>query len=258
MDPGIAEGRTIYQASAQTGSVRGVEPTRYAVGAIAVDWRRMRSTASAANAGPPHPTGHLVGCPECDLLLRVDLPGPGETARCPRCRFALASGVAEPFVFPLAYSLTALILMVVSLTFPFLAVTEAGLENSMTLAKAMTSLADFGANGVAVVVAAFVLFVPATMMAAVVMLTILLLRRRPTRLLVPLARSVFHLDAWCMADVFAIGVIVSLVKLSTMADVVLGIAFWAYLAFAVCFLLTVTSLDRLTVWTTIDALGDPA
>lgn len=210
------------------------------------------SAAHATDA--PSAAENLLGCPECDLLVRVSVPPPGQSARCPRCGFVLASGIRDGFARPLAYAATALMLMVVALSFPFLAVNAAGIENAMTLATAVASLTRFDALGMAVLFMLFVLVAPGMMMAATVALTGLLLAGRPSPLLVPLARSLFHLDAWCMADVFAIGVIVSLVKLSTMADVLLGTAFWAYLGFAVCFLLTVTSLDRLTVWSAIDAL----
>ncbi|MEQ8861435.1 MAG: paraquat-inducible protein A [Pseudomonadales bacterium] len=202
---------------------------------------------------PPAPARQLIGCPECDLLLHLDAPAPGHVARCPRCAFVLATGVHDGFLRPMAYASAALVLMLLALGFPFLAVTAAGLENHMNLFEAMTSLSRFGANAVAVLVMAFVVFVPGLMMAAVLVLTLLLYNGRGGRVLVPLARALFRLDAWCMADVFAIGVIVSLVKLSTMADVVLGTAFWAYLGFSVCFLLTVTTLDRVSVWSAVDA-----
>lgn len=213
-------------------------------------------TIAGAGTASTEPQPLLVGCPECDLLVRLTPPAAGDTARCPRCRYALSSGVRDGFVRPLAYALAALLLMVIALAFPFLAVNAAGLENAMTLITAVTSLTRFGADGIAVLFTAFVVLVPGLMMLAAATLTILLIARRPSRALVPLARSLFHMDAWCMADVFAIGVIVSLVKLATMADVLLGAAFWAYLGFAVCFLLTVTSLDRLSVWTAIDALRE--
>lgn len=216
------------------------------------------TTASASTDDPPaRGASQVIGCPQCDLLVRVSLPAPGETARCPRCVFSLSSGVRDGFIRPLAYASSALMLMVIALVFPFLAVDAAGLENAMTLSTAVASLVRFDANGIAVLFALFVLLVPGTMMFATAVLTTLLLGRVSSPLLVPLARLLFHLDAWSMADVFAIGVIVSLVKLSTMADVLLGTAFWAYLGFAVCFLLAVTSLDRLTVWAAIDRLRSP-
>jgi paraquat-inducible protein A len=209
-----------------------------------------------ALSGPADATlpAQLVGCPECDLLVRVTPPAAGDTARCPRCRYALSSGVRDGFVRPLAYALAALVLLVIALTFPFLAVEAGGIGNAMTLATAITSLNRFDAEGVAIVFTAFVLFTPGVMMLVTAVLATLLLAERQSPLLVPLARSLFHLDAWAMADVFAIGVIVSLVKLATMADVLLGTAFWAFLGFALCFLLTVTSLDRVTVWAAIDRL----
>ena len=61
-------------------------------------------------------------------------------------------------------------------------------------------------------------------------------------------------------EVFAIGVIVSLVKLAAMARVELGLSFWAYLAFSGLFLLAFSSMDRLTVWSSIERIrgGVPA
>jgi len=215
------------------------------------------ATSTSESAVTSAGAGRLTGCPECDLLVRLTRPAPGETAACPRCNFTLASGVPGRFRRPLAFAVTALILMVISATFPFLSINAAGLESSMTLATAATSLTRFGADAVAVLVLAFVVLVPGLLMVAVTALTALLQAGRPNRALVPLARSLFHLDAWSMADVFAIGVIVSLVKLSSMADVSLGPGFWAYLGFAACALISATSLDRITVWDTIDELSRP-
>lgn len=198
----------------------------------------------------------LAGCPECDLLLRLRPPLPGMTARCPRCGCVLASGVRDGFVRPLAFACAALILMVIALNFPFLAINAVGRQNAMSLTEAVSSLWQFGADGVAVLVMAFVLLIPGMLMAGVATLMLALLAGRPFAGLVPLARGLFRLEAWSMADVFAIGVIVSLVKISSLADVVIGTAFWAYLGFAVCFLAAITSLDRVTVWRAIDALQD--
>lgn len=209
-----------------------------------------------ADSDHDHSDTDLAGCPECDLLLRLRPPPPGTTARCPRCDCVLATGVQDGFVRPLAFACAALIFMAVALNFPFLAINAVGQQNAMSLPEAISSLQEFGADGVAILVMAFVLLIPSVLMAGVVTLMLALLGRRPFAGLVPLARGLFRLDAWSMADVFAIGVIVSLVKISSLADVVLGTAFWAYLGFAVCFLAAITSLDRVTVWRAIDTLRE--
>ena len=71
--------------------------------------------------------------------------------------------------------------------------------------------------------------------------------------LVPAGRFLFLLGPWSMVEVFVIGVLVSLVKIGAMASVVLGISFWAYVGFAVCFTASLSSLDRFEMWREIEA-----
>jgi paraquat-inducible protein A len=68
-------------------------------------------------------------------------------------------------------------------------------------------------------------------------------------------RLVFTLEPWSMAEVFVIGAIVSLVKIAAMAGVVLGLSFWAYIAFCVCFTAALSSLDRAYVWDAIERVS---
>ena len=76
--------------------------------------------------------------------------------------------------------------------------------------------------------------------------------------LVPVAKGIFLGQGWAMVEVFIIGVIVSLVKIASMATVVLGISFWAYAAFTICFTLALASLDRYQCWERIEQLGATA
>ena len=78
-------------------------------------------------------------------------------------------------------------------------------------------------------------------------------RSRPW--LVPVAKVIFLSQNWAMVEVFIIGVIVSLVKIAAMATVHIGISFWAYAAFSICFMLAITSLDRVQCWNDIEELG---
>jgi paraquat-inducible protein A len=40
-----------------------------------------------------------------------------------------------------------------------------------------------------------------------------------------------------------------------MATVIMGISFWAYTVFAICFLATLTNLDRVQLWERIEELA---
>jgi paraquat-inducible protein A len=91
------------------------------------------------------------------------------------------------------------------------------------------------------------------MLGTLVALLVAIRRGRSAPWLVPAGRLLFLLDPWSMVEVFVIGVLVSLVKISAMASVVLGLSFWAYVGFAICFIASLSSLDRLEMWREIEA-----
>ena len=195
-----------------------------------------------------------IGCPECDLLIAQPTLTPGQRAACPRCGFVLSVCYAEPFNRALAFAVSGLMFLLVAISFPFLTINAAGVESSMTLIQTVSYLADYGANSVAVLIFAIVILIPAVMLVATVLLTITMSGGRFPDWMLPCMRWLFHINAWAMVEVFSIAVIVSLVKIAAMARVDLGLSFWAFLAFTAFFLLAFSSMDRLTVWSTVDRL----
>ena len=154
----------------------------------------------------------------------------------------------------LAYAVAAIILLLLANSFSFLAFSASGLESVMTLRQAPGSLWRYGMPELAIIVAAFIIYIPALLLMLIVSISIPLLFGLRVPWLRFAARSVFTLQNWAMVEVFIIGVIVSLVKIAAMATVVLGISFWAYVAFSICFTLTLVTLDRYQCWEMIEAL----
>ena len=203
-----------------------------------------------------HPlTEHTVGCPECDLLCEVEPLQPGERAVCARCGCVLSVCFEDPYARAWSYSVAALIVLVIAFSFPFLSISAAGVTNSMTLVQTVLYLAQYGADLIAFLLSVFVILVPLLMLLFMVVLATALRAGTFHPLLLAPTRWLFHLNAWSMVEVFAIGVIVSLVKLAAMAKVTLGPSFWAYLAFTVLFLLAFSAMDRLSVWRDIERLA---
>ena len=97
-----------------------------------------------------------------------------------------------------------------------------------------------------------IIAVPALMLATVIALLVPLRQGRARPWLVPAGRFLFAMNPWSMVEVFVVGVLVSLVKIGAMATVVLGISFWSYVAFALCFIATFTNLDRMAMWQAIE------
>ena len=195
-----------------------------------------------------------TGCIECDLVLEIPALEPGEKASCPRCGHLISACRPDAIARPLALAIAALVLLALANSFPFMALEAQGLEKVMTLPRTAVELREEGYTSLAVLVIGVIVVVPAAILAIVVALCVPLLRGRPAAWLVPGGRLIFLLGPWSMAEVFLIGVIVSLVKIVKLAHVELGLAFWAYASFVVLFTATLASLDRLTLWRAIERL----
>ena len=193
-----------------------------------------------------------VGCIQCDLAVAVDQLAPGERADCPRCGHFLTSCVADGFARSLALAVSSLLLLGMSNAFPFLSLQASGLEKVMTLPRTAIELHHDGYTLLAVLVIALIIVIPAIMLATVIALVVPLMRGRAAAWLVPGGRLLYFLGPWSMVEVFAIGVIVSLVKIIHLAHVEIGLAFWAYVTFGFCFTATMASIDRLTLWRAIE------
>jgi paraquat-inducible protein A len=154
----------------------------------------------------------------------------------------------------LAYAIAAIVFLVLAASFPFLSFSASGLESVMTLRAAPGSLWRYGMPELAVMVAVFIIYLPALLLLLLVSISVPLLFGLRVPWLRFATRSVFTLQNWAMVEVFIIGVIVSLVKIAAMATVVLGISFWAYAAFSICFTLALVTLDRYQCWEMIEAL----
>jgi paraquat-inducible protein A len=195
-----------------------------------------------------------IACHSCDLLIDVGALKEGESASCPRCGCFLTRYRADAYNRVLAFASAGLIFLVLANSYPFLSFSSTGLESIMTLRQTPGALWDNGMPEVAVLVAAFIIFIPAAVLLMMVILSIPLGQGRYRPWMPTVAKGVFLAQNWSMVEVFIIGVIVSLVKIAAMATVVIGLSFWAYAAFAICFTVAVASLDRYQCWERIEAL----
>lgn len=206
-----------------------------------------------------HPARHAlapgrVACPGCDLLLEIDSLSDGSRANCPRCNHTLTRNVHDSYNKALAYSVSGLIFMVLACSYPFLSFAVGGFESKMTLINTPGALWGYGMRAISMLVGVFIILLPTVMLLMTGAVASALLTQRTYPWLVPFARFIFHWQSWAMAEVFIIGVIVSLVKLAMLATVVLGVSFWSYAAFTLCLILALSTLDRYRCWEDIEAL----
>lgn len=192
----------------------------------------------------------LVACPGCDLLHHRRSIQLGEYARCVRCNDIIQT--CKPFTIDrtLAGTLAALVLFVLSLCTPFLALSRAGIESHITVLDAVHALWNSQMRWLGLLTLALIVLLP---LARLLMMGWVLARLRFGRKVRKTMRTAFRwslrLEPWAMADIFIVGVVVSLVKVSSLANLSVGIAFWALLALVGVSILTSYTLCRDTIWT---------
>lgn len=196
-----------------------------------------------------------IACHDCDLLVTLGVLQDGDSASCPRCGGFLTQYRSNAYSRVLAFAISALILLLLANSFSFLSFAAGGAESQITLRETPTALWNQGMPFVGLLVGAFIIAIPAVVLLMLVTLSTALHIGYNHRWLPRLAKWLVHLQHWSMAEVFIIGVIVALVKLSSMATVVVGISFWAYAGFTICFLLAVTSLDKYQCWERVDQVA---
>lgn len=197
-------------------------------------------------------TPECTACLHCDLPIEVGEIRADERAVCPRCGTRITASRPDGLRRSLAFALAAVVLLAIANAFPFLAFKASGLESVMTLPSTAVALYRDGYAPLAVVVLGLIVGIPAVVLGIIVSLTAPLLGGRRAPWLVPAGRLLSFLTTWSMVDVFVIGVIVSLVKIGQMATVVLGVSFWAYVGFGLCFVAALSNLDRLEMWREIE------
>lgn len=197
----------------------------------------------------------LVACPSCDQLYDVGGMRHGEKASCSRCGNFLTRVRDDGFLRLQSFAIAGLVCLMIASAFPFMSFKSSGLESIMTLPQTAQQLYDQGRPDLALLVAGFIIFIPAAVLVLLLALSTCMIRQTFYGWMVPVTRLVFHMQNWAMVEVFFIGVLVSLVKIGHMATVVIGISFWGYGAFALCFIACVANLDRLQYWNELERLA---
>jgi paraquat-inducible protein A len=195
-----------------------------------------------------------MACPSCDQLYDMSGLEHREKARCGTCNHLLATYRKHANAHVVAFSISGLIFFVLACHYPFMSFKSSGMESVMTLPQVITQIKGEGMWNLAMLVAGFILIIPALVMVLTAALGVSLLAGWRNYWAKDVAKLIFHLQRWSMVEVFFIGVLVSFFKIAHMATVGIGVAFWSYAAFAIFFTLTLSNLDTFYTWKRLEEL----
>jgi len=170
----------------------------------------------------------LIACEGCDALYRKVQLRRGEIAHCPRCGTELERDAGRQRERILPLTVASLIMFVIANSFPIVEIELQGLSSRTTLFGAVLSLTAEGMSLVALLVLATTILFPLLQLLFLSYLLVSLAKRRRPPGFSWLVRAMQSLRPWGMVEVFLLGVLVAVVKLSNMATVIPGVALWAF------------------------------
>lgn len=195
--------------------------------------------------------GSTIACHECDLLVTLPNLQSAKTVSCPRCgyvitrfhKFALARGFS--------YALAGVTFCLMANIYPFLTLSTAFNENTISLIGSISILIEIDEYAFAFIFFSMILLFPLTILVLLLYMLSAIYLSKPFPYLIQTYKTIFRIKEWAMAEVFLIGTLVSLVKVISIAQVELEIGFWSYILFAIFLSMAINSIDKLQSWRTV-------
>tara|TARA_R110000803_G_scaffold44343_7_gene93898 strand:- start:12576 stop:13754 length:1179 start_codon:yes stop_codon:yes gene_type:complete len=185
-----------------------------------------------------------IQCHECALTVKLPDLLENQKAQCPRCGYILSTIHRNANERIIAFAITALIFLLASLPFNFLSFSSNGLENHFAVTSSFLVLIDNNYHLLALIELLTIFAIPSVVLLSVIYLLIPLNKGLYPKYGRRVLDIVFKLLPWSMVEIFLIGALVSLIKIISMADIELGLSFYAFILFTLSMTLVVLHIDK--------------
>jgi paraquat-inducible protein A len=190
----------------------------------------------------------LIACHECDLLQREVVLEPGRVARCGRCGAQLYRSAHKNVDHTLAFILAAAMLLIVANAFPIVSLSIQGKQNATSLYSAVHDLWQQEMQPIAALVFLTTFLIPAVEITVMIYLLLALKLGRVPAGFTVIMRILQSVNPWGMVEVFILGILVALVKLTHYGSVVPGLALWSFGILTLLLAGAASSFDVRDVW----------
>jgi paraquat-inducible protein A len=198
---------------------------------------------------------NLIACHECDTLFRKPPLVGRAVARCPRCGATLYRGISSKLDGISAMTLAALITFLIAQAFPIVELDANGITSQTTLFGALIALWGEDMQIVAIMVFCSTILFPLTELVALLYVLIPLRAGYVPTGFNRVLRAIQFVRPWGMIEVFMLGVLITIVKMVSLARVIPDAALFAFGALTLMFAVVVT-FDPRILWDLADQIGD--
>jgi paraquat-inducible protein A len=190
----------------------------------------------------------IAACHECDLIHRLGTVPAGKMAKCSRCGAVLVHAKSNNDERTLALAVTGLILFVIANVFPFLSFSLEGQVRQTTLLSGVMGLYDQDLWAVSGLVLLTTFLVPLAQIMGLLYIFIPLNFGKPAVYSPAVFRMIEKLRPWSMLEIFMLGTLVSIVKLSDSATIITGVSLYALLILIFVLTAVMTGIDSHHFW----------
>lgn len=204
-----------------------------------------------------HTHAQPIVCHDCDLLQREIPLKRGCAASCSRCGAVLYRNATDSIDRTLAFTMSAAVVFVIANVYPIFSIEAQGGRSSITLAGAARFLWGQQMQPISAVVFLTAILIPALELITMIYLLLPIKLGRIPAGYTFLLRMLRILEPWGMVEVLMLGVLVSLVKLTSSFKVIPGIALWSFGILTFLLAAASSSFSLRDVWARLDHKSDP-
>lgn len=192
---------------------------------------------------PHKPHTELIACPSCDALYqRPKQLTYRDKLICRECGTQLIDGHAD-FRQAFIFALTAIILFIIANSFPFITLSMQGEITTISVFSSVKALFDNALPLLGIMVMLFIMILPLYYLSAILWVIISFRFHFMHHLTRRFLHWLHYISPWNMLEVYLLGVIVTLVKIMTMANVKFDSGFWAFVVLIFCSILVDSRFD---------------
>lgn len=193
-------------------------------------------------------TNLQTACPNCDLIIDIPRIVAKQMAVCPHCHSKLCAANVNYDSRIVALSLSALLMLLSSMFYPFISFSSNGITQTITLPDAARILFNYDSDLLGLFIDVSIIGLPMMLLAILIPLHLGVLKVLPNVIARRLLKFTLALEPWIMSEIFLIGVLVSMVKIMSLAEISFGVSFWAYVAFVLLYIGALAHLNRARLW----------
>ncbi|MBU2869491.1 paraquat-inducible protein A [Colwellia sp. E2M01] len=193
-------------------------------------------------------TKSLVACKQCDALYDKPHLKQGQIAKCNRCGSILIERKIDSINRSFYWSLAGLIFMLPAILLPIMGVTLAGQFHQASLFDCIIVLIERGFFMIASLMFLFAIAVPIVRLSGALYLAYSFKFNRLKPSLLNFFRAYHHLDHWAMLNVFMLGIVVSMYKLTDDTELSVNLGLLAFIFWLICSTMSAVALDQDYIW----------